>query len=89
MIPEPARTILEESSTVDLAVALAGCDPLATTDPEARALRSWIIDTLCDRHTEVRRALDLWLTDLAHSASQTEMVLGTLLRLGHLEEVPV
>jgi hypothetical protein len=89
MIPEPARSILAEASTVDLAAALADIDALPPTEHlEDRALRSWIIDTLCERHPDVRRALDLWLADLAHPASQTEMVLGSLLRLGLIEEVP-
>jgi hypothetical protein len=89
MIPEPARTILSESTTVDLAAGLAACDALPPDEHlDNRTLRAWIIDTLSARHPEVRRALDLWLADLAHPASMSEIVLGTLHRAGLIEEVP-
>lgn len=85
MIPEPARSIMEEASTEDLAAALLAADVLSI-DEESRTLRAWIIDTLSERHPEIRRALDLWLADLAHPATMTQIVLVTLTRLGLIEE---
>lgn len=86
MIPEPARSILAEAPDQDLAAGLAAA--AEATLEETRTLRCWIIDTLCERHSDVRRAMDLWAADLAHPATQTEMMLSTLKRLGLIEEVP-
>lgn len=85
MIPEPARSIMQEASTEDLAAALLAADVLSI-DEESRTLRAWIIDTLSERHPEIRRALDLWLADLAHPATMTQIVLVTLTRLGLIKE---
>ena len=86
MIPEPARTILTDASTRDLADALLAADRVAAGDEESRTLRAWIIDVLSERHPEIRRALDLWLADLAHPATMTQIVLVSLSRLELLEE---